>query len=77
MEREEGEWRLAEGGREWLALFNWFFHLMVVCQLRRYLEKVKLIHMGQKRLLIFNQNKMFNKFEALFSINAIMPPVSS
>lgn len=42
---------------------------MVVCQLRRYLEKVKLIHMGQKQLLIFNQNKMLNRFVALLSTN--------
>ena len=51
-----------EGGREGVVCwFNWFFHLMIVCQLRRYLEKVKLIHMGQKQLLIFNQNQMFSK----------------
>lgn len=76
MEREEGAGRLAERGREYFALFNWFFHLMVVCQLRRYLEKVKLIHMGQKQLLIFNQNKMFNKFVALLSTNASPSPAS-
>lgn len=64
-----GAGSLAEGGREEFALFNWFLHLMVVCQLRRYLEKVKLIHMGQKQLLIFNQNKMLNRFVALLSTN--------
>lgn len=50
--------RRREGVMCW---FNWFFHLMVFCQLRRYLERVELIHMGQKQLLIFNQSKMFNK----------------
>lgn len=50
------------GGREGVVCWlNWFFHLRIVCQLRRYLEKVILIHMGQKQLLIFNQNKMFSK----------------
>lgn len=77
MEREEGGGRLAEGGREQFALFNWFFHLMVVCQLRRYLEKVKLIQTGQKQLLIFNQNKMLNKSVPMLSTNASTPPASS
>lgn len=50
---------------------------MVVCQLRGYLEKVKLIHVGQMQLLILNQNTMFNKSVAVLSTNASMPPASS
>lgn len=56
--KEDEGWQRREGVMCW---FNWFFHLMVFCQLRRYLERVELIHMGQKQLLIFNQSKMFNK----------------
>lgn len=56
----EGEQEDRDMGRE-SALLNWFFHLIVVCQLRGHLKQVKLIHMGQKQLLIFNQKSDFQQ----------------
>jgi len=56
------------------ALLNWFFHLIVVCQLWGHLKQRKLIHLGQERLLIFNQNPVFNRSVALFSVEVSGPP---
>ena len=69
----EGEQEDRDVWRE-SALLNWLFHLIVVCQLRGHLKQVKLIHTGQKQLLIFNQNPMFNRSAALFTVDVSGPP---
>lgn len=63
-------------GSSLLCFFGFcFFNLMVVCQLRRYLES-EINPYGSKQLLIFNQNKMFNKCIILLNRNANMLPAS-
>ena len=57
MEREEDwgdeDWQ-REGGREGVVCWcDWFFHLMVVCQLRRYFRESKINPYGSKAAINF------------------------
>lgn len=49
--KEDEDWQ-REGGSQF-ALFNWFFHLMVVCQLKEILRESEINPYGSKAAINF------------------------